>query len=67
MTRDPYPIITSKLTFKSIVAKSLEKYDTGLEVKFIAYRQSNLLQVKVKFPLLEYAIKVLSSKIHVRE
>ena len=58
-----YPFLTSKPVVKSIVEKGLEKYDTGLQKDFIKYLHKNLLQKKVKYPLLEYATKLMHDKI----
>ncbi len=62
-----YPFITSKPAIRSIIEKGLEKYDTGLEKSFIQYIHKELLQKKIKFPLLEYAAKLMADKISAKE
>lgn len=60
-------IITSKLVVKSIIDKGLEKYDTGIEKNFIQYLHKELLQKKVKYPVLEYATQLLFERISFNE
>lgn len=62
-----YPSLTSKPVVKSIIDKGLEKYETGLEKNFIQYLHKNLLQKKVKFPLLEYGAKLMAAQIPLKE
>jgi 3-methyladenine DNA glycosylase AlkD len=60
-------IITQKPVIQSIIDKGLEKYDTGLEKNFIQYLHQELLQKKVRFPLLEYATQLLYNRIGFNE
>jgi 3-methyladenine DNA glycosylase AlkD len=60
-------IITQKSVIKSIIDKGLEKYDTGLEKNFIHYLHVELLQKKVRYPMLEYATQLLFQRIAFNE